>query len=93
MKSMASKLPSKSQARALRFYVDHGDDGLAAAESWSAYNASDDQQLDWYNHQRTLQSLLRRGWVNEEDKITETGLNALIEFVAASNASISGQKP
>lgn len=81
------KLPSKAQARMLRFYVDHGDDGTAAAESWSAYRASDDQQLDWHNHQRTLQSLLRHGWVNEEDEITEAGLSALIEFVAANKAS------
>ncbi len=77
------KLPSKSQARALRFFVDHGAEGLATTESWSAYNTRAGSELDWHNHQRTLEALRRNGWVSDEDRITDAGLSALIEFVAA----------
>lgn len=75
------KLLSKAQARALRFYVDYGNDGLAAAESLAAYPGVD--RFAYLNHERTIDSLKRHGWVNEEDKITDAGLSALIEFVAA----------
>lgn len=74
------KLPSKSQARALKFYIDNGHDGTAHAESLAAYRGTD--RFSYLNHERTIDSLKRHGWVSEDDKITEAGLSALIEFTS-----------
>ena len=65
--------PSPAQARALKHYSD----GEGAAESWDdELCGHGDTHLGFYRHERTIESLKRRGWVDASG-ITEAGRFAL----------------
>lgn len=69
-KRFTAHAPTKTQAQALRHYI--GGDG--AGESWSTDGGAD--TLAWCRHERTIDSLVRRGWI-DRDGITEAGRAAL----------------
>jgi hypothetical protein len=65
------KKPSDTQASALRIYAEGGE----AGDVWDDYDGSE-RHLSWYRHERTIDSLRRRGWI-DDNGITEAGRKAL----------------
>lgn len=62
---------SAEQRRALECLVN----GDGPGEFWAQYG--DDDALAWYRSERTLDSLHRRGWVDEHGEVTPAGIAVL----------------
>jgi hypothetical protein len=67
---VTARKPSNAQLRALRHYAE----GDGAGESWAQATSHDN--LSWYRHERTIESLERHGWV-DANGITAAGEQAL----------------
>jgi hypothetical protein len=60
------------QASALRILAEPG---AEPGDVWDDYDGSE-RHLSWYRHQRTIESLRRRGWA-DDNGITDAGREAL----------------
>ena len=65
---------SREQLRVLQVYAD----GYSAGESWTQMPQED--RLAWHRHERTIDSLARRGLI-ADGVITEAGTRALVDHV------------